>query len=256
MAGGNSVVITGTGFKVGAVDVTLGVTFGPNETGGNCTADLATQITCPNVPAGTGTVSVQVTTAGGTTADTAADDYIYAPVPTITALSVAGGPEAGGNAVTISGTGFKVGTVDVVTGVTFGGTAATCTTNSATEVACTAPAGTGLVDVFVTTFGGTGDALDSYAYAPTPTVTGLSPASGTSAGGTAVAVTGTGFKVASVDVVTGVTFGGTAAVCTTATSTTLNCTSPAHAATLATVTVTTFGGSSPDNTPFDKFLYS
>jgi IPT/TIG domain/Divergent InlB B-repeat domain len=57
--------------------------------------------------------------------------------PTITGLSAAGGPTAGGTAVTISGTEFAD-----VQGVRFGSTAATYTVNSESQITATAPAGT------------------------------------------------------------------------------------------------------------------
>ena len=62
-------------------------------------------------PAGTGTVDVRVTTAHGTSAATAADDYRYVGPPTVSpALSPATGPGDGGVLVTVSGSGFAEGT--------------------------------------------------------------------------------------------------------------------------------------------------
>ena len=71
-------------------------------------------------PSGTGTVYVRVTTAGGTSATSAADQYTYVAVPTITSLSPTSGPAAGGTSVIITGTGFTGATA-----VTFGATPAT-----------------------------------------------------------------------------------------------------------------------------------
>jgi hypothetical protein len=71
--------------------------------------------------------------------------------PTVTALSPATGPLAGGTAVTLTGTDFTGATA-----VTFGTTAATAfTVDSETQITATAPAGTGTVDVTVTTAIGT-----------------------------------------------------------------------------------------------------
>ena len=68
-----------------------------------------------------------------------------------------------------------------------------------------------LVDVQVTTPGGTSPvtAADQFTYVvpPVPAVTGVGPASGTTAGGFSVYVTGTGFTGASA-----ISFGGTAGV--------------------------------------------
>ncbi|NCU11270.1 MAG: autotransporter domain-containing protein, partial [Sphingomonadaceae bacterium] len=77
--------------------------------------------------------------------------YVAPPAPAVTALSPASGPEAGGTAVTITGTNFT-GT----SAVTFGAAAApSFTVNSATSITATSPAGTGTVNVRVTTGGGT-----------------------------------------------------------------------------------------------------
>ena len=61
---------------------------------------------------------------------------------------------------------------------------------------------------------------------PAPTVSGVSPTSGTTAGGTPVTITGTGFLAGAT-----VAFGTTAATSVTvASSTTITATTPAHAA--------------------------
>jgi hypothetical protein len=62
-----------------------------------------------------------------------------------------------------------------------------------------------------------------------PTITGVSPNSGTTAGGTSVIITGTGFQSGGSF---GVKFGGTSATCSTGTmtATSVTCTTPGHAA--------------------------
>ncbi|HTU86406.1 MAG TPA: IPT/TIG domain-containing protein [Solirubrobacteraceae bacterium] len=92
--------------------------------------------------------------------------------PTVTTLSPApaGGPAAGGTAVTISGTGFYPGST-----VDFGGTpAAAVTYVSPYELTAVAPAGSGTVDVTVTTGEGTSDisSVDQFAYAASPPASG------------------------------------------------------------------------------------
>ncbi len=73
IAGGNSVVITGAGFT-GASAVTFGGIAVTSFTVSNANQIIAT------APAhAAGAVQVQVTTPGGSTADTAADDYSYLP---------------------------------------------------------------------------------------------------------------------------------------------------------------------------------
>ncbi|TDU66522.1 FG-GAP repeat protein [Prosthecobacter fusiformis] len=79
--------------------------------------------------------------------------------------------------------------------------------------------------------------------APVPAVTGVDIASGSTAGGTTVTITGTGFTGA-----TDVTFGGVAAVIfTVVNDTTITATAPAHEAGPVSLQVTTSGGQSVAN---------
>ncbi|ATH12111.1 cell shape determination protein CcmA [Delftia acidovorans] len=230
-AGGTTVTLTGTNLG-GATAVTFGATAATGFT-----VNSATQITA-TAPAGTGTVDVRITTAGGTSATSAADQFTYVPAPTVTSISPTSGPQAGGTTVTLTGTNLSGATA-----VTFGATAATgFTVNSATQITATAPAGTGTVDVRITTVGGTSatSAADQFTYVPAPTVTSVSPASGSSIGGTTVTLTGTNFTGA-----TAVTFGGTAATGFTVNSATqITATAPAGSAGTVDVRVTTTGGTS------------
>jgi sugar lactone lactonase YvrE len=83
-----------------------------------------------------------------------------------------------------------------------------------------------------------------------PAVTSISPTSGTTAGGTTVTVNGTNLTGA-----TTVSFGGTAGTNINAVnSNQLTVTSPAHAAGLVDVTVTTSGGTSPTSAK-DQYIY-
>jgi hypothetical protein len=83
-----------------------------------------------------------------------------------------------------------------------------------------------------------------------PTVSGISPNSGPTAGGTTVTITGTGFNC-----VTGVTFGTTAAAGYTVNSpTSITATSPPGAVGTVDVTVKNCNGTSPTGT-FDEFTY-
>ena len=240
--GGTSVTITGTGFT-GATAVKFGAT---NATG--YTVNSATQITA-TAPAGSaGTVNVTVTTAGGTSATGAANQFTYIPAPTVTSISPTAGPTAGGTSVTITGTGLT-GT----TAVTFGATAATgFTVNSATQITATAPAGSaGTVNVRVTTTGGTSatSAANQYTYVATPTVTSISPTAGPSTGGTTVTITGSNFSGT-----TAVTFGATAATGFTVNSATqITATAPSGTGTVD-VRVTTTGGTSATSAA-DQFTF-
>ncbi|MDR3584709.1 MAG: cell wall-binding repeat-containing protein [Desulfosporosinus sp.] len=74
-----------------------------------------------------------------------------APVPTITGISPASGPAAGGDTITINGTNLSV-----VNAVYFGSTSATSfNLGSDTSLTAVAPAGSGTVDVTVYSLGGT-----------------------------------------------------------------------------------------------------
>jgi len=232
-SGGTSVVIAGTNLT-GASAVSFGGTAATTFTVNNPSAITAT------APAhAAGAVDVTVTTAGGTSATGAGDQFTYIGPPTVTSVTPSSGPTAGGTSVTITGTGFTGASA-----VKFGTTAATTfTVNNPTQITATAPAhAAGTVDVTVTTTGGTSatGAGDQFTYVAAPTVTSVSPTSGTTAGGTSVVITGTNLTGASA-----VNFGGTAATTFTVDSATqITATSPAHAAGAVDVTVTTVGGTS------------
>ena len=118
-----------------------------HDAGDGLTVVSDTTITADS-PAGTGTVDVTVTTPGGTSATSPADQFTYSrESPTVTGLSPTTGPTAGGTLVTITGTGFTGATA-----VDFGTTAATnLDVVSDTTITADSPAGTGVVDVTVTT---------------------------------------------------------------------------------------------------------
>ncbi|WP_245714205.1 beta strand repeat-containing protein, partial [Nocardia vaccinii] len=222
--GGNTVTLTGTGFTG-----TTAVQFGPN-TAVSFTVVSDTEITAV-VPAGTGSVNTTVTTAGGTSNPVT---YTYAPVPTVGTVSPNQGPETGGNTVTLTGTGFT-GT----TAVHFGpNTAVSFTVVSDTEITAVVPAGTGAVDITVTTPGGSSVPVP-YTYVPAPTLSSIVPGEGPETGGNTVTVTGTGFTGT-----TAVHFGVTPATSFTVVSDTeITAIAPARTGTAA-VTVSSVGGTS------------
>ena len=253
--GGTSVTITGTGLTA-ATAVSFGTT---SSTSISVKSDTSVVAVSPAEAAGT--VDITVTTAGGTSAKSAADQFTYAPIPapTVTSVSPGGGNIAGGQTVTVTGTNLTG-----ATGVMFGKTAGTSVTvASATSLTVVAPAeAAGTVDVTVTTGGGTSatSALDEFTYSSCaiPTVTAVSPATGPAGGGTSVTVTGTGFEVAgspATCVLTDVMFGttvGTAMNVTSATAATI--TSPAGTGTVD-ITVTGPGGTSATSSA-DQFTYA
>ena len=102
-AGGTIVTIKGTNFT-GATSVKFGST---NAT--SFTVESATKIKATSPAATSGKVDVTVTTPEGTSAISSADHFKFGP-PTVTGLTPTGGPKAGGTPVTITGTGFALGT--------------------------------------------------------------------------------------------------------------------------------------------------
>ena len=228
-AGGTSVTITGTGFT-GATAVDFGTTAATNLTVVNDTTITA------DSPAGTAArVDVTVTPrrARRPRRPPISSRYTAAAAPAVTGLSPTSGPAAGGTPVTITGTGFTGATA-----VDFGTTAATnLTVVNDTTITADSPAGTGTVDVTVTPRRARRPRRppisSRYTAAVAPTVTGLSPTSGPTAGGTPVTITGTGFTGA-----TAVDFGTTAATnLTVVNDTTITADSPAGTGTVD-VTVT------------------
>jgi hypothetical protein len=169
--------------------------------------------------------------------------------PAVTIISPGSGTAAGGTTVTITGTGFTGATA-----VNFGASPATFTVNSNTSITATSPNGTGVVDVTVTTPGGTSQAVigDHFTYMSSiPVVTSIAPTSGPPTGGTTVTITGTGFTGT-----TEVSFGPIAATSFSVVSDTkIVAVSPAQAASARYVFVTTPGGKSAAGTS-PKFTYT
>jgi hypothetical protein len=174
------------------------------------------------------------------------------PVPTVTGVSPSSGPSTGGTTVTVTGTGLLS-----AVGVKFGNTqAANFVVVNDTTVTATSPIGNlGTVNVTVTTAGGTTavNTADRYTYVvpPVPTVTGITPTSGPSPGGTAVTVTGTGFTGA-----TAINFGAAnpAIFWTVNSPTSITVTAPSAPIGVVDVTVTTPGGTSVTSTA-DRFTF-
>ena len=138
--GGTTVTISGlnltgvTGVKFGSAPATK-FTFNNDR-----------QITA-TAPAGTGTVPVTVTTPSGTSNGA---QYSY-DAPSISSISPADGPAAGGTTVMITGTNFTGATA-----VNFGQTPATAFTfDNDGQITATSPAGSATVDITITTPSGT-----------------------------------------------------------------------------------------------------
>jgi hypothetical protein len=185
-AGGTTITINGTNFVSGAT-VRVG---GTSATG--VTFLSATQVRA-NTPAGTaGAKSVQVTNPDTQSATLASAFTHVAPAPTVTSVSPTSGTTAGGTTITINGTNFVSGAT-----VRVGSTSATGVTFlSATQVRANTPAGSaGVTSVQVTNPDTQSATLNSaFTYvAPAPTVTSVSPNTGTTLGGTTITINGTNF---------------------------------------------------------------
>ena len=157
--GGTTVIITGTGFT-GVVSVKFGA-----KNALSFTVNSTTQITAVAPSGSSGdVVDVTVTTSSGTSLTGAQTKYTYGP-PVVTSVDPSAGPEAGGNTVTITGSGF-VG----VTAVKFGTQHAIWfNVISSTQILAKVPAGTNgvTVNVTVTTPAGTSPTSgpdDDYTY--------------------------------------------------------------------------------------------
>jgi hypothetical protein len=227
---GATVVITGTGL-LGA----SAVQFGTTSATFTVVSDNRINAVAPALSAGP--VTVTVTTPGGTSSG---NPYVAVAVPVISSVTLNQGPVAGGNTVTITGTGLS-GT----TAVKFGPTPAAFSGVSATQVTTVAPAGSaGAVQLGLTTPGGVSNAM-AYTYSPAPAITTLTPAQGTTSGGTTVTITGTGFTG-----VSSVRFDDIPALYTVVSATQITATAPSHAVGAAQVTVTTGGGTSSSSAYF------
>jgi IPT/TIG domain len=157
--------VTTTGFPVSALSETgalpTGVTFVDN---GNGTATLAGTPALGIV----GAYEVTITAANGTSPTQSFTLILAAAKPTVTGLSPTSGPAAGGTLVTILGTGLTGASA-----VDFGTNAATdVTVVNATTITAVSPAGAGVVNVTVTTLGGTSAnaPADQFTYVVAPVV--------------------------------------------------------------------------------------
>ncbi|MET9470838.1 MULTISPECIES: IPT/TIG domain-containing protein [unclassified Streptomyces] len=224
-AGGTTVTLTGTNLG----DVTT-VRFGTTATA--FTIVSPTQITATAPPGSEGSVQVTAGSPGGTSGGVA---YYYVALPTLTAVSPGQGPMTGGTAVTLTGTNLSQ-----VTTVRFGTVTAAFSVLSTTQinsVTPSAPAGSpGPAQVTVTSPGGTSGGV-AYYYVALPTLTGVSPGQGPTAGGTTVTLTGTNLLNA-----TNVRFGATAAAFSVVSATQITAISPPGSTGFAQITVITPGG--------------
>ena len=266
--GAQKIKIRGTGFT-GVTAVYFGSAKAPHFQ----VSHTGTLITAVDPPVGSkATVDVTVTTGGGTSAITPADEFTYrVPPPAVSHVTPDQGKAAGGTKVHIAGANFIE-----VTAVDFGSVGATeFTVNSAGAITAVTPEETvGRVAVSVTTTRGVNKpkectyykegepelrpcpSHETYKYIE-PTITNLAPNTGSTAGGTSVTVTGTGFALGTS--ATRFQFEKTPASSVECSSTT-TCTvvAPAHKAGTVTVKATVVGSGvvkATAPTPADLFTY-
>jgi len=235
-AGGTTVTLGGSGF-VAPVTVTFGSAAATVVSSGASTVTVVTP------PHAAGAVAVVLTNADTQTSTLPSGFTFTAPAvvppPSLTGVTPASGPTAGGTTVALAGADFDVGA-----SVTFGGKVAAVVSRTSTTLTVTAPAhAAGPVNVVVTN----GDAqfatlAAAFSYVAPPSLTSVTPTSGPTAGGTSVTLAGSGFVPGPGGSV--VTIGGAAATVTSSTASTLVATTSAHAAGPQPVIVTNPDGQS------------
>jgi hypothetical protein len=253
LAGGTAVTITGINFT-GTTSVDFGAT-----SASSFTVNSPTSITAISPAEPAGVVDVTVSTPEGTSPTTSADRFSYG-VPTVASVKPKSGPVGGGTAVKITGTNL-LGATKVKFGSADASSFSVQTVKGVTTITAVSPAEpAGLVDITVAGPGGTSalSAKDRFKFLPT--VTGLSPTSGSKVGGTSITVTGTGFNVGaswSYRFATKFKFGTTKAASVDCPSTT-ECTvvSPAHAVGTVDVRAIVESETSAKNAPADQFTYN
>jgi hypothetical protein len=184
-AGGTAIKIKGTGFVAGAT-----VKIGEEEATG-VTIVSETEVTAKTGPGAAGKDEVIVTDEKGTSSSGASFSYV-AP-PKVTSVAPSEGSTVGGTSVVIKGTGFLKGST-----VTVGAAATSVVVVSETEVTAKTAAGSaGKDEVVVTDVGGASTAGPKFTYVTPPKVSSVEPATGSTLGGTAVVIKGTGFLAGS-----------------------------------------------------------
>ncbi|MER5973497.1 IPT/TIG domain-containing protein [Streptomyces sp. NPDC002055] len=152
---GSTTTLTGANLTT-ATSVTFGAVGSATPTVVN---DSTLNVTAPTAE-DPGTVPVTVTTRGGSTNGLF---FTYVDAPTVGTISPATGPQSGGTAVTVPGTGLSTAQT-----VTFGATSAAFQVIDDSTLIAYSPAGTGTVAVNVTTEGGTDASANSFVYVAPP----------------------------------------------------------------------------------------
>jgi large repetitive protein len=169
--------------------------------------------------------------------------------PKVVSLTPNHGSLAGGTIVEIRGSNLVSASA-----VDFGNTAASFVPRTKHLIQAIAPAGTGTVDVRVTTNTGTSAIVpgDQFSYVSTPVIQGVRPRVGSTLGGNEVTISGADFTNT-----TAVNFGSTPATNFLVDSpNAITAVAPSHAAGTVDITVTILGGSSSPTDPADKYTFA
>jgi formylglycine-generating enzyme required for sulfatase activity len=243
--GGNTVTIAG-----GHLASPLAVSFG--GAAASVVGSTRSSVTVVVPPRPAGSVSVTVTTQGGSA--TLGSGYTYFAAPSVSGVSPAAGPLQGGTVVTITGAGFGPNLGGLPPTVMIGGVAATgVQVVSQSTLTAVAPANSaGTKPVSVTTPGGTATLANAFTYYPATGIASVTPASGPLQGGSVITITGNSFYPPA-----SVTVGGVAAASVTILSpTTLTAVTPAGTLGAKPVTVTTPSGSATLQNAFSYSSYT
>lgn len=227
--GGTVVTINGTNFQSGAR-----VNFG-SSSAASVNYVSATQLRATTRPSAAGNVTVEVVNPDGKKATYNGFTFKSPrpPAPSITSISPTSGSTAGGTVVTINGANFQSGAR-----VFFGNVAATSVSfvSSSQLRATSPPHPAGSVPIQVTNPDGQSGQLNTFTYVeprpPAPQITGISPTSGPTSGGTDVTINGANFQSGTV-----VTFDGAVAATNFVSSSQLIARTPPHAAGAVTLEV-------------------
>jgi IPT/TIG domain len=229
-AGHTTVTIKGSDFVKGAT-----VTIGGKAS--SVTVHSETELTAVTAAGSAGSDEVVVTDTNGTSTGGPSYTYVAPPKPTVSAISPAEGSTVSATSVTITGSGFVSGAT-----VKIGGKASSVKVLSSTEITAKTPtSAAGSDEVVVTDADGTSSGGPSYTYVapPVPTVSAISPVEGSTAAGTSVTVTGSGFVSGA-----SVKIGGKATAVTVVSPTEITARTPAHVAGSYEVAVTDLDGTS------------
>ncbi len=179
--GGTKVVIKGTGFTEEAK-----VKIGSEATNVEVVSETEIKAKTAATAAGKDTVLVEDTKGKNATGPT----FTYVAPPSVSSISPTEGSTAGGTLVHVKGKGFLKGSK-----VKIGSEATSVAIVSETEITAKAAAGSaGEDEVVVEDEYGKSAEGPKYKYVTPPTVSAIEPSSGTTAGGTEVVITGTGFE--------------------------------------------------------------